>query len=283
MFPNLAVYRSMAGSTKDQIINILSFDWPLSIKKIYYSLRKRYSINVTYQAVYKAVNEMLESKILLKTQDGYKLNLGWVKEIHNQTEIIRVNYFSEQHATIFDKISGDSEAIRVFIFKTWFDVEKYLYYLQKNYVLKSKEKEIICVHHSHEWRPLFYLRAEYNWIQQLNKLGHKVFTLCSGNSVIDKWAAKFYERIGGRMKLGVRCAETCEIMVFSDLVIQIYIPLELREALDKKFKKINNIADINHFSLIKNIFEKEAEIKVLINKDKILASQIKKQTLSKFG
>lgn len=282
MYPDLAVYRSMAGSTKDQIVNILSYDWPLSIRKIYFFLKKKYGRKVTYQAVYKAINQMLANKVLLKTKSGYQLNLDWVKEIHNQTEIIRVNYFSEQHAALFDNISGDSEAIRVFIFKTWFDVEKYLYYLQKNYVIKSKEKQVICVHHTHEWRPIFYLRAEYNWIKQLNKLGHKVFTLCSGNSEVDKWSAKFYNSLGGNIKLDVKCAETSEIMVFSDLVIQSYIPFELREALDKELKRIKNINDINHNSLIKDVFEKEKEIKVVINKDNVLASQIKKQSLAKF-
>lgn len=282
MYPDLAVYRGMSGSTKDQILNILSYDWPLSIRRIYSFLKNRYNVKLTYQAAYKAINQMLASKILLKTKEGYQLNLDWVKEIHNQTEIIRVNYFSEQHATLFDKISGEEEAIRVFIFKTWFDVEKYLYYLQKNYVLKSKEKEVICVHHAHEWRPVFYLRAEYNWIKQLRKLGHKVFTLCSGNSEIDKWSAQFYRSIGGNIRLEEKYAETSEIMVFSDLVIQIYIPLELRESLDKEFKKIKSIEEVNYASLIKNIFEKETEIKVVINKDKNLASQIKKQTLARF-
>lgn len=282
MYPDLAVYRKMSGSTKEQVINILSYDWPLSIRKIYSIIKKRYVRKVTYQAVYKAVSQMLDDKILLKTKNGYQLNLDWVKKLHNETEIIRVNYFSEQHAALFDKETGDSEAIRVFIFKTWFDVEKYLYYLQKNYVLKSKEKETICFHHSHEWRPIFYLRAEYNWIRQLVKLSHKIFILCSGDSFVDKWAAKFYDKIKGNIRLGVRCAETSEIMVFSDLVIQVYIPLELRQALDKEFKKIRNISDINYCSLISNIFEKETEIKVVINKDKVLASQIKKQTLTEF-
>ena len=192
-----------------------------------------------------------------------------------------MNYFSKQHAALFDNTS-DSEAIRVFIFRTWFDVEKYLYYLQKNYVLKSREKQTICVHHAHEWRPLFYLRAEYNWVKQLSKLGHKIFTLCSGNSAVDKWAAEFYRSIGGNIQLGERSAETCELIVFSDLVVQIYTPLELRDERDKELRKMKSINEVNCASLIKNVFEKETEIKVVINKDKVLAEQIKKQTLAKF-
>ncbi len=269
-------------TTKDKIVHLLSYDWPLSIRKIYLFLKKRYGCKTTYQAVYKAVKEMLESRVLDSTKEGYKLNLLWIKEIHDQTEIIRVNYFSEQHATIFEKKARDIESIRVFIFKTWFDVEKYLYYLQKNYLLKTTEKQVICTHHAHEWRPLFYLRAEYNWINKLHKSGHKVFTLCSGNSVVDKWSAKFYTALKSNIKLDVKCAETSEIVVFGDFIAQIYLPLELRDALDKELSNLSHISDLDYARLITKIFEKDSEIKVVINKDAALASQLKNQTLSKF-
>lgn len=268
--------------TKESIINILSYDWPLSVRKIYSLMKKRHGFKATYQAAYKAINEMLMEKVLIKTDEGYKLDLKWVKEIHDQTEIIRVNYFSEQHATIFDRSENGSESVRVFIFKTWFDVEKYLYYLQKDYILKSKERQTICIHHAHEWRPLFYLRAEYNWIRKLKDLGHELFTLCSGNSVVDKWSADFYNKIRSRIKLKASLSESPEIMVFGDLVIQTYIPFELRDKLGRYLKKIGKIEDMDYFFLIKEIFEKEAEIKVVINKDSFLASQLKKQTLSQF-
>jgi hypothetical protein len=278
MYPELA---DTPHSAKDRIVNILSYDWPLNVKRIYFFLKKRYGCKTTYQAVYKAVKEMLTNQILEKTKEGYKLNLGWVKDVHNQTEIIRVNYFSEQHAAIFDKNEG-SEAIRAFIFKTWFDVEKYLYYLQKNYILNTKEKQTICIHHAHEWRPLFYLRAEYNWIKKLRASRHSLFTLCSGDSVIDRWSAVFYNKIGSRIKINKKISEVPEIIAFGDLVIQTYIPFELRDKLDKYLKKIKKIEEIDYLFLIKEVFEKEAEIKVIINKDKILASQIKNQTLSEF-
>lgn len=281
MYPNLAPYQKRIKSTKDQVINVLSYDWPLSARQIYSMLKRQYKVNITYQAAYKAISEMTGEKILEKTSKGYHLNLDWVKDIHDQTEIIRVNYYSEQRAFLTDTKTKES-SIRVFTFKTWFDAEKYLYYLQKNYILRAKEKQIICFHHDHEWRPLFYLRAEYNWIKKLQELGHKTFILCSGNYPIDKWAAQIYKSFGAKVKLSAKCADTNEVMIFSDLVIQIYIPEDLKMQLRALWKTIKHPDQLDIEFLIKNVFEKKAELKVVINKDVRIANQIKAQTLKYF-
>jgi hypothetical protein len=269
------------GSTKDEIIGILTYNWPLSIRKIYFCLKKQ-GLKVGYQAVYKAVKEMLDEGILIRENDGYLLNMGWIKDIHNQTEMIRVNYFSKERSLLFHDEKKGSSAVQVFIFNNWFDFEKYAYYLQKDLILKSKEKQIICAHHYHEWRPMFYLRAEYNWVRNLIDKGHRVYTLCSGESVLDIWAAKFYNSIGGKVKIGQRVAEPADVIVFGDMVIQAYIPSELKEALDRELRKIKRVEELDSDYLIKNVFEKESTIKVIINHDRNLAKQIRDQILKKF-
>jgi len=153
---------------------------------------------------------------------------------------------------------------------------------KKHYILSSKGKEIICIHHNQEWRPLFYLRAEYNWIRKLGELGHKTYILCAGNTLVDKWCANFYKSLGCSIKLNINCASTCETVVFGDILIQIYIPNEIKKGMQKYFSKIKGMEKINQKLLIDNIFEKKTDIKVIINKDAELAEQIKKDTLSHF-
>ena len=270
-----------ASSTKESIIEILSSQWPLSIRKIYFILKKNYNLAHGYQAVYKATQELITEGVLLREKEGYVLNLTWIKEVHNKTEIIRVNYYSKKRTVLFD--SKDSEAIKVLVFKNWFDVEKYLYYFQKEQISNSKKNETICVHHAHEWRPFFYLRAEYNWMNQLSSKGHKVYLLCSSASEIDKNYADFYKKMGAKVKIGEKCAETCEIMCFSDIVIQIYIPQILKNKLNSLFNQAKTLDSLDKLGLIKEVFEKETEIKVVVYKDKNLADQIRQQTLKRFN
>ena len=272
------------ATAKDYIISILGYDWPLSIKKIYNLIKKRYGYNVTYQAIYKTVNELYNKGVLEKNGLSYQINLKWLKDLHGYTEVIETNYYTKNRLNLIEGIKDARKEgnINVLTFGTFFDVEKYLYYLQKHYVLNSKDKEIICVHHNNELRPLFYLRAEYNWIRKVKELDHKTYILCAGNTLIDKWCSEFYRSLGCNIKLNVNCASTCELMVFGDVIIQIYLPNIIKEGLKKQFSKIKDIKKINQRLLIENIFEKKTDIKVIINKDAEIAEQIKKETLSYF-
>jgi len=272
------------STTKDYIISILGYDWPLSIKKIYNLIKKRYGHNVTYQAVYKTVNELQNKGVLEKKGSGYQINLKWLKNLHSYTEVIETNYYTKNRLRLIEGIKDARKEgnINVLTFETFFDVEKYLYYLQKQYILSSKSKETICVHHNHEWRPLFYLRAEYNWIKKIRELGHKTFILCAGNTIIDNWCANFYKSIGCNIRLNVNCASTCEIIVFGDVVIQVYLPSGIKKSVKEQFYKIKELRSINQKLLIEDIFEKKTDIKVIINKDAELAEQIKKETINYF-
>ena len=71
-------------------------------------------------------------------------------------------------------------------------------------------------------------------------------------------------------------------MVYQDNVINIYLPNDLRKLLDDYFSRLKNMGEIDFNYLIQNIFEKECQIKVIVNKDAELAAQIKKQLLSRF-
>lgn len=272
------------STTKDYVITILGYDWPLSIKKIFNLSKKRYAHKVTYQAVFKAVNELLDGGVLERNGEGYQINLRWLKQIHRYTESVETNYYTKNRLNIIEGVKDARKEgnINVLTFESFFDLEKYLYYLQKHHILSTKEKETVCVHHAHEWRPLFYLRAEYNWIRTLKKAGHSTFVLCAGNTPVDKWCADFYRSIGCNIRVGVNCASPCEMMVFGDTVIQIYLPGEIRDSLDKAFAKVDDLRKLSARALVEDVLEKKTEIKVFVNQDHDLAEQMRKDTLRHF-
>ncbi|MFH1637800.1 MAG: hypothetical protein ABIB71_05230 [Candidatus Woesearchaeota archaeon] len=269
------------ATTKDYVISILSYEWPLTAKKLHSAMKKKFGKNVTYQAVYKAVKEMQSSKVLRQQADGYEISEDWVRKLHRFTEIVESNYFAKERITAIAglKESRKEGNISILTFETYFDTEKYLHYLLKHSMSKNKA---VCMHNLHLWPPLFYLRAEYNKALSAERQGISICRLCSGNTLVDKWAADFYRKLGYKVKIGVNCADVCELIVAGDTVIQVYLPTEIRQALEKAFEKVKTLSDLNMKKLIADIFEKKAAIEIVISKNDKIAKQIMDKTLSFF-
>jgi len=159
-------------------------------------------------------------------------------------------------------------------FETIFDAEKYLYYFMKTELFKKKGDKV-CFQLSNEWRPIFYLRAEYNYYKRLKEKGHEFYFLCSGNSYLEEISKKFYKSLNIHYKT-LKNSSANDIIVFGNYFIQIFIPENLRI----KMKDYLNNKDI--LKLLEEVLQKKTSIKVVINKDTALAGEIKKQIISKF-
>ena len=68
---------------KAATVEILSMEWPLSLKALHYLLSKKYALNVSYQAVHKAVNQLIEDQIIEKEGRFYCLSTIWISKVKN--------------------------------------------------------------------------------------------------------------------------------------------------------------------------------------------------------
>src|SRR3989344_7060121 len=263
-------------STKDAVINILALEWPLSLRGIFYKIKSKYGYSSSYQAVFNAVKELAELKVLVKKDKKYEINTEWIKRVQSFTDIVETNYYAKERVyNLFGiKDSKQKSDIIVLNFDTIFDAEKYLYYLMKSELFKTKN-DIICWNLSAEWRPIFYLRSEYNYYKRLIKKGHKFYFLCSENSELERLSGKFYKAIGVNFKVTDEKFSN-DVLVFGDSFVSIFIP----ETLKAKMRKL--IGEKNIMNLLKEVLDYKSSIRVVINKDSSLAKELKKQAVKKF-
>ena len=263
-------------NTKDAVISILTIDWPLSLRGIFYKIKKLYGYSSSYQAVYKAVKELCEMSVLIEKDKKYEIDVGWIKKLQSFTDIVETNYYAKER---IQNLSGIKESkqkgdIMVLNFESIFDAEKYLYYFMKSELFKTKN-DTVCYHTNSEWRPIFYLRSEYNYYKRLKERGHKFYFLCSGSSYMEKLCADFYRLIGVNYKI-TNDKFTNDVLVFGEYFISIFIPEEFKDNMRKILQK-KDVMD-----LLQKVLESKSSIRVVITKDASLASEIKKQTISKF-
>jgi hypothetical protein len=270
---------SKPENTKDAVISLLTMEWPLTLREIFYHIRKKYGYSHSYQAVYKAVKELIEKDVLLEKDKKYSFNIDWIKKVQSFTDVVETNYYAKDKMNNLSGLneSKHNEDIMVMNFDSIFDAEKYLYYFMK-YNLFKTNNDTVCYSTNSEWRPLFYLRAEYNYYSRLIKRGHKFFFLCSGKSDIESVSGKFYESVGIKFK-SINQKFTSDTLIFGNFCINIFIPedikIKLRKLLDSQDSK----------TLVKSISEvlsAKSSIRVIITKDEGLANEFKKDIISKF-
>jgi hypothetical protein len=97
--------RSRKLSLKNMIIYTLISDWPLSVRVIYNKVKTSNGIDVTYQAVFKAVRELVDSDVLVRTDKKYMINIGWINMVKDTADMVKKKYLK---ATGSEKIPKDT-------------------------------------------------------------------------------------------------------------------------------------------------------------------------------
>jgi hypothetical protein len=265
-------------STKDAVITILTTEWPLNLRNIYYKIKKHYGYKSTYQSVFKAVKELVDKKVLIENEKNYEINIDWIKGLQTFTDIVETNYYAKERLQSLSglKESKIYEDIIILNFETIFDAEKYLYYFIKKELFKKKNSRI-CFRINNEWRPIYYLRAEYNYYNRMIKRGHEFYFLCSGSSYLELLSKRFYNNIGIKYKI-VKEKFPNDLIVFEDYFIEIFIPEKLRQKMNSCLKSKNILG------LLKEVLEYKSDIpiRIIINKDAGLAKEIKHQIIKNF-
>lgn len=107
----LEMGKTKKRNVRECVISVLSRHFPLSIRKIYHHVKKDYHLEVTYQAVFKLMKEMVDDGILEKSDMEYKLNIEWIKQLEDELRTIKANYGGERG----DKVREIQHNITLFV------------------------------------------------------------------------------------------------------------------------------------------------------------------------
>jgi len=105
----LEMGKTKKRNVREAILSVLSTEFPLSIKKIYNKVKKEHNLDVSYQAVFKIINGMLEDNVLEKLDKEYKLNIAWIKDLENELDMIKKSYMgydNEKKEPLQDRVNS---------------------------------------------------------------------------------------------------------------------------------------------------------------------------------
>ncbi len=260
-------------SAKDAIVSVLSVRFPLSAKQLGLLLQREKGLSVSYQAVHKALKQLLKEGVLEKAGNKYQLDAVWIRKRKNEFDVIEAKYFRKEPNLALPQ--------QTLFFDSLFEVDKFLIGSFVSIASKIEKKPVLCLRWNHFWIPLFLSKKEYS---QLAEFAHKVKAYCvsKGNTAIDKWCGAFWKKHGWKHKCGLDVAAASDIVIFGDFVIQVFYPREIRKLLDSVYSKTKNVSRLDVDYFFNRVFEKKTKIPIVIIKNLDLAEQLRKQTIEYF-
>lgn len=270
--------------TKDQIVTLLSYEWPLTLRKIHFKLKDGYGRNESYQAVYKAVKELTDEKILIRNGMEYCLNLDWLRNVKKMLSTIERNYTGGSKDPIIEGVinSKIQSNVTQLTFKTLVDMDKFwLRTKEAFYESLHKENEVTCWIGNHCWWLLVYPELEHHEIAMLKKKKVQHYMVCTNNTELDQWCSKFYQQLKVNFLIKETDVES-DMAVFGDNIMQVYIPKEIKEKINLIFKNNKDSSDIDIAAFIRDILNEKVEINLTLTKNKDFATAIKKQVMGFF-
>jgi DNA-binding PadR family transcriptional regulator len=275
---------------KDIVIMILSKEHPLSARKIYYLVKKQKS--VSYQAVYKILNNMEKEKILKKSNLNYSISKEWINQLDKFLIEIEQAY-SPRKGNINKLVNnlkkeGDILMITANSLSESKDyqkiIKKQVYDKYKNVNISNRPKIVSLK--SHFGSTIFETKSILKGYDHSSMI-FPYYAIVKNKTFLDEWARKItmnnpltskYKNI----KIGVDHGKDYDLKVYDDIVIEIYYPQSLTNKLNQTYREVKSFENFNFFKAFNDLYMKTYPIKMIIYKDKQIADNIKNEIMSKY-
>jgi HAD superfamily hydrolase (TIGR01490 family) len=269
-------------TTKQNILEILIKEWPLTAKEIYIRLKRDYQSSFTYQAMHKTIELLIKKGVLVKHDHQYYINIDWINKIENIVNEIKSGYSRKAKAYGIKSYSREGD-MENFVFTSYGDAEKYRKDLQKEYILKPNPKHPYCSMSHHYKSPLIYSEKSLDILKLIAESITPCYMLVKGNTPLDHWCANYYMNNPlVKIKTGMNFSDECETMVIGDVIVQTYVPSEIQSYTEDAYQKTKKISQLNIPLFFKEVYDKKVDTRMVTIKNAHLAEQIRRQIMSNF-
>lgn len=272
------------NNVKDLVFSILTNEYPLKIISLTNLIKKRYRRMVTFQAVRKAILELVKEGVLIQKDKEFLINKIWVKESKKTIDELYQTIYQEKKKP--KEIDSIGEEISVFSFTSINDMEKFWQELIDDWFkeFKSGGLKINCFQGAHGWEGLLHPDTEKTLMSQLKDKGIKSYALFMSNTALDKTLKKFYISIGVKTIISKSSSQfdrSYYVGTYGDLVVQTQYPETIVKEIDNFFKKNKKLGDLN-LKELSDIVNKKIDIKLSVTKNINMAKKINQTIIGEF-
>jgi hypothetical protein len=262
-------------STKEKIITLLGQKWPLSAKEIYHSITREQATEITYQAIHKTLNEMLEEKTIEKKDQKYQLNQEWIQQIKKTATQLEEKYKNGKQVD-FEHFESEYVEFNDFMSLARFVINEFFI----NY--PNPEKKPLVCYWNHVYGVVGATEKEYSNLKKMFT-NPQHYGVCKNNTVLDNYMAKVYKKMGKKSVNGINYPFHNETYVCGDFVCEAFFPIEYNKKVNEFFERIKEVTPevIQEYGEVQ--FSPKMKSNLIIYKNKKFAEELRKYAIEAYN
>jgi len=269
---------------KELSIFLLSKEFPLQLIEIKRKLKEEFSLEVSFQAVKKAVNSLESEGIIKKENKAFSLDRKWISESKKFFDGLSSRTVSKGGTR--KGFNPDYKKKNVFFFSDLYELDNFwadLMYDWMNNVEKG-EKKILTGQSPFGWWFLLNFASETKVHGELQKKGGKEFMIFTKDFPLNKLAIKSYEKIFPHGKYIIIKDNSAEaekdLSILGDLIIEVDYSKDILKKLHDFFSRYKDFKTDSN--ALQKLVTTKTKIKFTFFKDRFIAEKLRESIVSKF-
>ena len=228
----------------------------------------------------KAVGSLVVKDILIREGMAYTINKIWIFESRNFIDKLYRIHFNVQEP--IKKIELGKEIV-VYTVNNLLELDRLWNDLLVNWAKEEKVDKRNVWRGRHCWWLIPRLQEEDFLHDLFSRQKIETYNLICSNTLLDKVAFNYYKKKGERAMIGkkTKLDKDNHLSAFGDFLLKFEIPETISERLEKIYKKIKKVEDID-LKQVLDIFKENQMIEVTVIRDKMLSGKIKEEIISSF-
>ncbi|PIN93738.1 hypothetical protein COU54_01765 [Candidatus Pacearchaeota archaeon CG10_big_fil_rev_8_21_14_0_10_31_24] len=266
-------------NVKDLVFSILTDRNSRTLTQIHKEIKKVYGMSVSFQAVMKATNYLIDKKILLRNEMTYTISSEWIFKSRNFIDRLYRTFFNVQEP--IKKVELGKE-ITIYTVSNLLELDRLWNDLLMNWTKNEKSDKRNVWKGKHCWWLIPRLHEEDLLHDFMMSQKIITYNLLLENTLMDKIAVTYYKNKGGNAKLkSVELEKDQHMSAFGEFLLKFEIPEDISKRLERIYNKTNKIENLNLKEVL-DVFKENRNIEVTVIRDKMIADKIKEDIISFF-
>ncbi len=267
---------------KELSVILLSREFPLQLIEIKRKLKTEFSLDVSFQAVKKAVNALEEEGVVKKEGKSFALDKKWISESKKFFDALTSRFVSKIGTR--KALKRETGNINTVFFSDLYELDNFWADLMFDWLgkIEKGEKKVSAGHCHYGWWVLINFASDTKLHLAFRDKGIKQFQVFTKDFPLNHFASKNYAKMGvkGIVLKEKKFKNEKEFLVMGDHIIEIEYP-------EKFLKKIHNFfsehpAFDKHSIELQKIVATKTKIKFTFFKNRFIAETLRESVLERF-